>query len=277
MGDCKYCGENAGFLRDVHDECSNKYAAGRRAMVGRATEAAMGRADLSTLQQELRLIADSNFVPRHEVRATLSEGLDAAEGILFNDELLTRDEEGLLRSYISYFSLDRDGRGGVVSRLNKGSVIRDVSEGRLPDASQWNRLSLPFNLQKSESLVWVFSNVDYYERRTRRTRRGVSQGFSVRVMPGLYYQPRAFESESVERNVTELVDDGALGITDKHIYFSGQEKSFRVRYTRIVSFDGYSDGFGIVRDAASARPQIFVTGDGWFSYNLISNLAKRAS
>ena len=205
------------------------------------------------------------------------EGWDAAVDILFKDELLTREEEKRLRSYMSYFSLDRGDRSGDLSRLTKGAVIRDLSEGRLPDASYFNSLSLPFNLPKSESLVWVFSNVDYYERRTRRTRRGVSQGFSVRVMPGIYYQPRAFESESVERNVTEHVDEGALGITDKHIYFSGQEKSFRVRYTRIVSFDGYTDGFGLVRDAASARPQIFVTGDGWFSYNLVSRLAKRGS
>jgi len=35
----------------------------------------------------------------------------------------------------------------------------------------------------------------------------------------------------------------------------------------------YSDGIGIHRDAASAKPQIFVTGDGWFTYNLVVNLA----
>ena len=277
MGDCKYFGENAGFLRDVPDECSNKYAAGRLAMVGRATEAAMVRVDLSTLRQELTLIADSNFVPRHQIRPTLLEGWDAAVDILSKDELLTKEEEKRLRSYMSYFSLDRGGRSGDLSRLTKGAVIRDLSEGRLPDASYFNSLSLPFNLQKSESLVWVFSEVDYYERRTRRTRRGVSQGFSVRVMPGLYYQPRAFESENIERNVTELAADGTLGITDKHIYFSGQEKSFRVPYTKIVYFEGYSDGFGIVRDAAAARPQLFPTGDGWFSHNLVANLAKHRS
>ncbi len=231
-------------------------------MVGRATEAAMGRVELSTLSQELMLIADSNFVPRDQVKATLLDGWNAAVDILFEDEVLTREEEKRLRDYMRYFSLDRGGRSAALSRLTQGAAIRDVCEGRLPDASYFNTLSLPFNLQKSESLVWVFSEVDYYERRTRRTRQGVSQGVSVRVMPGLYYQPRVFKSESVERNVTELVDIGTVGVTDKHVYFSGLEKSFRVPYTKIVSFDGYSDGFSIVRDAASARPQIFLTGDG---------------
>ena len=42
-----------------------------------------------------------------------------------------------------------------------------------------------------------------------------------------------------------------------------------VRYNRIVSFDPYEDGFGIMRDA-----QTFRTGDGWFPYNLAVNLAQ---
>lgn len=30
----------------------------------------------------------------------------------------------------------------------------------------------------------------------------------------------------------------------------------------------------LMRDAASAKPQIFITGDGWFTYNLVTNLAQ---
>lgn len=274
MGDCKLCGENAGFLRDVHRDCANRYASGRLAMVGRATEAAMGRAEFTTLQQELTHIANANFVPRDQVRTVLSEGLDAAVDILFEDGLLTKEEENRLRNYMRHFSLDRGGGSDVLSRLNRGASIREVCEGRLPDASYFNNINLPFNFQKSESLVWAFPDVDYLERQTKRVRQGTSHGVSVRVMRGLYYQPRVFRSESVERNVTEHVDSGTVAVTDKHVYFSGREKSFRIAYTRIVSFDGYADGFSVVRDADSARPQIFLTGDGWFSYNLVTNLAQ---
>ena len=65
-----------------------------------------------------------------------------------------------------------------------------------------------------------------------------------------------------------------LGLTTKHIYFAGPRKKFRVRYDRIVAFDSYSDGLGIMRDAQTAKPQTFVTGDGWFAYNLAANLAQ---
>ena len=47
-----------------------------------------------------------------------------------------------------------------------------------------------------------------------------------------------------------------------------------MRYDKIVAFDPYQDGFGIMRDAQTARPQTFRTADGWFAYNLAVNLAQ---
>ena len=59
------------------------------------------------------------------------------------------------------------------------------------------------------------------------------------------------------------------------LYFAGVGKTFRAAYSKIISFEPYTDGFGIMRDAATSKPQIFVTGYGWFSYNLVTNLAQR--
>ena len=59
-----------------------------------------------------------------------------------------------------------------------------------------------------------------------------------------------------------------------HIHFAGPRKKLRVRYDRIVAFEPYSDGLGIMRDAQTAKPQTFVTGDGWFVYNRGTRLAQ---
>lgn len=64
-----------------------------------------------------------------------------------------------------------------------------------------------------------------------------------------------------------------LVITNKHIYFSGNNKNFRINYKKIISFKPYSDEIEIQRDTATAKPQIFLTDDGWFTYNLVMNLA----
>ena len=132
----------------------------------------------------------------------------------------------------------------------------------------------PFNLLKSENLYWVFHNVPYYLEKVERERVGRRQGVSVKVVSGVYYNTGTFRSRTVERLVTKHVDTGILGVTDKHIYFAGDHEKFRVRYDRIVTFDPYEDGIGIMREVASARPQTFKTGDGWFIYNLVTTLAQ---
>ena len=65
-------------------------------------------------------------------------------------------------------------------------------------------------------------------------------------------------------------------MTTKHLYYAGSRKKFRVRYDRIVSFDPYDDGFGIMRGAQSAKPQASRTGGGWFVYHLATNLVQMA-
>ena len=49
---------------------------------------------------------------------------------------------------------------------------------------------------------------------------------------------------------------------------------FRLRYDRTIDFEPFADGFGIMRDAQTAKPQQFRTGDCWFAYNLATNLAQ---
>ena len=68
-------------------------------------------------------------------------------------------------------------------------------------------------------------------------------------------------------------DVGILGVTNKNVYFAGQRKAFRIPFTKIVALQPYSDGIGILKDGATAKPMTFTTDDGWFAYNLISQLS----
>ena len=47
-----------------------------------------------------------------------------------------------------------------------------------------------------------------------------------------------------------------------------------MRYHKFVDFEPYDDGFVIMKDSKTAKPQVFRTGDGWFAYNLAVNLAQ---
>ena len=64
-----------------------------------------------------------------------------------------------------------------------------------------------------------------------------------------------------------------LGIINKYLYFAGTRKSFRIAFKKVVAFKPYSDGLGVQKDGITAKPMIFVTDDGWFTSNLVQNLA----
>jgi hypothetical protein len=276
VGRCSYCGEDAGFFRSSHRECEVKYDNGWGRMVTLALEAAQGTPDnFEDLVPKLGAIAESSYIRPNQIREALTEGWEEAVSAFLDDHVISEDEESHLKLYMERFSLsqaDLDHDGSYTS-LVKGGVIREILDGKVPSRVSVEG-TLPFNFQKSESLVWAFQNVPYYELRVRRERKGSYGGFSVRVMKGVYYHTGGFKNQPVERLKNEHSDTGLVGITTKHIYFSGPKKKFRVPYSKIVAIDPYSDGIGIMRDAASARPQSFITGDGWFTYNLVVNLSQ---
>ena len=162
---------------------------------------------------------------------------------------------------------------GAFSRVVKAGVIRDLLEDKIPHRIQVD-YSLPFKFQKSEQLIWVFTDVDYLEDRTKTEYEGKSQGVSIRIMSGVYYRIGGYKGHPVEHTERLRVDRGLMAITTKHIYFSGPKKSFRIRHNKVVSLSPYSDGVAIVRDAPNAKSQIFVTGDGWFTHNLLANVQR---
>ncbi len=158
-------------------------------------------------------------------------------------------------------------------KLVKAAVIRDLCEGKVPSRLQIDG-QLPLVLQKGEQVIWVFKDAKYYESRTRTHYVGGSHGVSLRVMKGVYYRVGAFRGDPVQTTALVHVDTGLLVVTNKHLTFIGPQKSVRLKHEKIISCIPYSDGIGICRDAATAKPQIFVTDDGWFTYNVIVNAAK---
>ena len=92
--------------------------------------------------------------------------------------------------------------------------------------------------------------------------------------PGVYYRPSAFRADRLSGTKRSTPTPAYSGSPPSHLYFSGSKKKFRVRYDRIVDFEPFSDGFEIMRDAQTAKPQAFKTGDGWFACNLAVNLAQ---
>ncbi|MBC7075378.1 MAG: hypothetical protein H5T98_04790 [Syntrophomonadaceae bacterium] len=272
MGNCKYCGQPAGFLRSQHKECAAKHDQGWQNMIDLAEQAARGLGDISGLRSKLASIASYSFIPAEQINEAIIRGWEQAVTHFIEDGDLSAEEEKQLTSFATHFALsqnDLDQRG-IYTQFVKGAVLREVIEGNIPERVKTDT-PLPFNFQKSESLIWVFDRVDYYEDKTRRQYVGGSSGVSFRVAKGVYFRTGGFRGRPVETTERVHLGTGIMAVTNKHIYFTCSQKTFRVRLDKIVSFTPFSDGVGIQRDAATAKPQFFITGDGWFTYNLLMN------
>ena len=278
MPKCDLCGQDAGFLRKHHKECERKHDEGISGIASLGKAAALSGTGFPAFAARAEEIASSSFIARDKLRLIYVAAWDNAVDASLEDNVLSAEEEHALIAYRDHFSLSQDelDTKGSFSRVVKAAVIRDLLEDKLPSRVTVEG-SMPFNLQKAETILWFFNNVQYYEERTRTTYQGSYQGASVRVAKGLYYRVGGFRGNPVITSQLVHVATGQVGITQKHIYFAGGNKAFRVPFQKIVSFNPYSDGIGIQRDAATARPQIFVTGDGWFTYNFVANIARMAA
>jgi len=273
MGNCKYCGQPAGLLRYQHKECADKHRQGWQKMINLAQQAAQGQGDINSLHSRISSIAAYSFVPAEQVNQAIITGWEQAAAHFIEDGNLSLEEEHQLTQFAAHFNLSQNelDQRGIYTQFVKGAVLREVMEGKIPERVKTDG-QLPFNFQKSESLIWVFDGVDYYEDKTRRQYVGGSSGVSIRVAKGVYFRTGGFKGHPVETTERVHMGTGIMAVTNKHIYFTSPQKTFRVRLDKIVSFMPFSDGVGIQRDAATAKPQFFITGDGWFTYNLVMNV-----
>jgi hypothetical protein len=213
-------------------------------------------------------------VSEEKVRAAVASGWAQAVAEALDDGVLDEMKEHRLAVVAKQLGFEQDELdvNGAFSQLVKAGVLRDLLNGKVPTRVTIVDGPLPFNFQKTEHLVWVFLGVEYLEDKVRREYVGSSQGFSFRIAKGVYYRVGAFRGRPVERTHRERVDRGIMAVTTKHIYFASAAKSFRIRHDKIVTHIPFSNGVAVVRDAATAKPQVFITGDGWFTVNLLTNV-----
>ena len=290
MGKCTHCGQSAGFFRYSHKECEERYERAKQAsertkrerekaqqqMREMGKDAARSGTGLDDLPDRMRAAAARAGLRLDSVRlyTYLSDGWSQAlmEGLA--DRHLSAAEISNLNKYRTHLGIPEKwlNRSGDFDKFRLAVSLSYLKDGVIPRFDM-PRSQLPFNLMKSEEMIAVFDDVQYYKEVTRREYRGQSMGVSIRVAKGVYLRPGAYRGRPVETTSMEHQDDGTLGLTTKHLYYHGQGtgRSFRIRLEKIVTFDPYNDGLIIMRDTASAKPEAFIMDytDAWFLINAI--------
>lgn len=269
MGECIFCGQPAGFFRKQHDECREEHEIGKTTLNRLAAGAFADNVDLAALPAEIDQLCTRAHIRREDKQLSLIAAWDAALRRFSDDGVVTVDEENRLNQYRDAFALSSSvlNTNGAYTRLVQALLLRDLENGQVDgrfDTTGFNQV----NFQKGEKVAWIFGGVDYIEEKTRRSYVGGSTGVSFRVMKGVYLRQSAFTGHAVDRTESVVVDNGYAVLTDRNIYFAGARKAWRLPWGKIVSMTPYSDGIGLIKDGANAKPQTLVTKDGVFTYNL---------
>jgi hypothetical protein len=274
MGNCSYCSQPAGILRSKHSECAKQHARSQEQIRQAIVQCILTRTNASKLSSVILPIARQGFVRTSEFNDLIVDGWSKAVDLFLEDGMLSPVEESSLMDFAQQAGLEpKLQQHPSYSQVAKAAQLRDLAEGKCTSRMSFNGPQ-PINLQKGETLIWAFPGTQYLEDRERKEFVGTSHGVSVRVMKGVYYRVGAFKGRPVTHLDRVNVGTGTLFVTTKHLCFAGSPKSVRIPYSKIISFEQYSDGIGIMRDAASAKPQTFITGDGWFTFNLISQVSQ---
>ena len=269
MGKCIYCGEEAGLLKKKHKTCEMNYFSGKRVIVDNISSTITKTSDFQSFENDIKTIAGKHHIKANELAHLYTKGFDDAVDTILDEGILTAEEEATLEEFKLYFNFNKDfiDRNDSLKKIAKASVLRKIIEGKIPECQLKIPGFFPFLLPQSEIPVWTFYDVDYYEQHAETTGDG-NKG----VVKGIYHKAGSFKGYPVKVDEMKHICQGFLSLTNKHIYFSSPHKIFTVPYNKIVACDPYEDAIGIHIERMSAKPQVFKDLDGWFIYNLITNL-----
>ena len=131
MGDCKLCGEKAGFLRRAHSECDSIREAGLQEMTDMAVRAVLARgAKEAQMPSDLLEIARRSYVGPDSIDGVIAEAWHRAVGDSFSDGILTIEEEARLLEFRNRFAIAGDKVDTSLAALEKGARDRVMLNAR---------------------------------------------------------------------------------------------------------------------------------------------------
>jgi hypothetical protein len=192
MGNCRYCGKPAGFLRSSHPTCDALRKTGLAEIPRRFDAYLDNPVKASDLKAEVTDLARTHLISDAELTRMAIAGLDDLVNDSLQDHLLTEEEESRIEDVRREFDFTPEESRTARHRLVKAKVLRDLDNGIVRNRLGGAGIPLPVILKRGEELLWVFNDVTFFQHRKKTHYIGRSHGVSLRVMRGVYLSHRRF-------------------------------------------------------------------------------------
>jgi hypothetical protein len=279
MGICRYCGQKAGWFREVHDACVAKANSGIEAIKICVAEAIVQGEQYSEIKRHLDQTTSDSAIPQAELLPAIKDGWSRGAEKRGMAQPISDSEFSSMSDVYRAAGLTPEemrttaGFKAIVFSFLIWTVLNDQIEPY--------QGPIQFNLQTGEVPVFGMANVLVREERTTSSYVGGYSGASIRVASGLYYHLGGVRGHREQSASLQEVDYGDFLMTTQAVYFSGTEKgvNFRLPYSHIIKFQPYSDAVGICKNGG--KEKIFApqhgAESGWFLFNVLQALAAKDS
>jgi hypothetical protein len=295
MGNCRICGQSAGWFSDSHEACIATAQAGVneiKTIVSSAVAETMQdkTPDVQSAVEQVRL---AKLVPADQVRTAVMESWSAAASEAALREPLSADKNDALTKIYKNLGLTSqemkrcEGFRATVLSFILWAIVND-DENVFTNAMVSQN---PFNLKSEEIPIAFFGSVVYSQETTTKSYEGGYRGLSVRVLPGVYSHFGGFKGQPVVTNAMKEIDYGGMLLTTESLYFGGDHTTFCIPIGSVLSFRPQPDGIGLSRNANHGRPEVFAVlfpdanggptpatpSMGWFLFNALHFLASKCN
>jgi len=302
MATCPYCGQKAGFFSKYHEACFLEAEKDRKLGV-EAIRAVVEAAFTVIEPTPERQVLFSNIVSRYRLSPDV-----VGDAVLGKVDELSR-ETPLETTAAEYLSQLCEDILGDSDKIPPKSHFYHPYKLTLLNVALSRNLWLVMHgagkairgypnpcdvvLQPGEDRLAEFGTVQYRKSVMVSSHTGGYNGIAVRVASGLYYRFGEYAGHTVSSQEVQYLDNGFFVLTNKSMYFAGQQTTFRVPYNSILRFKAYPDGLGFFRSIGAGREEIFTVVNpnltplsglryfpknavtlhvGWFLYNLVTFL-----
>ena len=191
------------------------------------------------------------------------------------------DREAALLRYARHFDLDDDqlDRHGMLRQFIQGAAIAASAAGLIPHRMTFpNAVVASLGLDGSEQPIWLFDDAEYRVGPLPADQAATIAGVSLAGRTPPYYPPQLFTGREAPGDGWETVATSRMALTGHGLRLRSSTVDVTLSYGSVHRWEPYRDGIGAVvsQPDQPERLAVFRNGDGWFTYNLVRNLAASA-
>jgi hypothetical protein len=294
---CIHCGEQSGLLRRQHAACRERHDAAIGQFPGFFVKFMASPMPLDKFRALADEIATGAHIRGEEFKAVRAGGIEAMVVAATAGGELTPEDSAHITTLAEAFGVDLHALPRAGLRLAKASVLRELKEGKLPAGIDVEGPVI-LNLERDESVVWVFNDVACYsiargDKAATHSQQVGHASVTMRMngfkappasapnpvsLPGdagnKSKKKSARRADAADEASQPLALDGTgdLVLTNRHLSFLSDAIALKIALRHIVALVPHTDGLRVMRDEASGRPQTFVVDDPAFAATAITLL-----